>query len=439
MNGKVSTTFGSLSEVVRAGLKSTVACNAASLYVIQFANYIVPLIMVPYLVRVLGPAGYGAVAFAQGFINYLMLFVEYGFDWSATRKISVMREDLGVVNQIALHVWATKGLLSLVGLAVLLLLIAVVPKLKEATWLLLALYGLVLGNVLFPTWLFQGMERMVVISLINLGMKLGVLIGVFILVKRPEDALIYAALMGVGSLMAGLTGAVFAVRMFDLGLKSLSCREVLDHFRDGLSLFLSKASLSLFYTNNAFLVGILSNDYATVGYYSAAEKIVMASARLLEPISLAIYPRISYLKSLDTYQALKSLRKAFIIMGILSLAVMTIILLGGPVIVDLVLSRDYQRSLLVLRILSGWLILNTVTNVWGVQILVAFNYYKKYFISVLLAGVINIVLAIYLVPLLQEVGMAISVLCAGILLASIQAYFISSSEGITPMLKKQGD
>jgi hypothetical protein len=54
------------------GLRSTVARNAASLYLIQFANYIVPLIMIPYLVRVLGPAGYGAVAFAQGLINYLM-------------------------------------------------------------------------------------------------------------------------------------------------------------------------------------------------------------------------------------------------------------------------------------------------------------------------------------------------------------------------------
>jgi len=67
--------------------RSHIVQNAVSLYLIQFANYIVPLIiMMPYLVRVLEPAGYGAVAFAQGFINYLMLFVEYGFDWSATRR-----------------------------------------------------------------------------------------------------------------------------------------------------------------------------------------------------------------------------------------------------------------------------------------------------------------------------------------------------------------
>jgi len=64
--------------------------------------------MVPYLVRVLGPAGYGAVAFAQGFINYLMLFVEYGFNWSATRKISVHQQDQQNVNQTAFRVCPAK-------------------------------------------------------------------------------------------------------------------------------------------------------------------------------------------------------------------------------------------------------------------------------------------------------------------------------------------
>ena len=230
---------GGLSPAIRNGLKSRVARNAASLYLIQFANYIVPLIMVPYLVRVLGPKGYGAVAFAQGFINYLMLFAEYGFDWSATRKISVHRDDHQAVNHTALHVWAAKGLLSLLGLGVLFLLVAVVPKLKEVCLFLLALYGIVLGNVLFPTWLFQGMERMVAISVINLGMKVSVLVGVFALVHRPEDAVLYAVLMGGGFLAAGLVGAMAAVRMFNLKFVSVTWSGIWETLKEGRVLFLS--------------------------------------------------------------------------------------------------------------------------------------------------------------------------------------------------------
>ncbi len=62
-------------EMLHRGLHSSIARNVVALYIIQFANYIIPLITIPYLVRVLKPAGYGAVAFAQGFINYPMLFV----------------------------------------------------------------------------------------------------------------------------------------------------------------------------------------------------------------------------------------------------------------------------------------------------------------------------------------------------------------------------
>ena len=109
MSNRVSAAYRTSLHVARLGLKSAVVRNAVSLYVIQFANYIVPLIMVPYLVRVLGPAVYGSVAFAQEFINYLKLFVEYGFDWSATRKISILQEDLAAVNEVALHVWTAEG------------------------------------------------------------------------------------------------------------------------------------------------------------------------------------------------------------------------------------------------------------------------------------------------------------------------------------------
>ena len=278
--------------MIHQGLRSKMARNAASLYLIQFANYIVPLLMVPYLVRVLGPTGYGTVAFAQGFINYLMLFVEYGFNWSATRKISVMRKYHETVNRTALYVWGAKGMLSLISFIILVFLMGVVPKLQEVSSFLLAFYGLVLGNVLFPTWLFQGMERMVAISLINLGMKLSILAGVFLLVHSPEQALVYAALVGGGSVVAGLVGMVVAVRMFHLRLMGVSWQGIWEILREGWVLFLSKASVSLYTAGNAFILGLLTS-HTVVGYYSAAEKIVRALVALLEPVSQSVYPAMA--------------------------------------------------------------------------------------------------------------------------------------------------
>jgi PST family polysaccharide transporter len=413
MKNETLTTNSRHLETVRVGLKSTVARNAASLYIIQFANYIVPLIMVPYLVRVLGPAGYGAVAFAQGFISYLMLFVEYGFDWSATRKISVMREDLGAVSHVALHVWAAKGLLSLVGLVVLGALTFMVPKLREVAVLLFALYGLVLGNALFPTWLFQGMERMAAISVINLGMKLGILAGVFLLVKRPEDAVLYAGLVGGGSLLAGLTGALVALRMFRVRLIGISTKGVWEALKEGWTLFLSKSSVSLYTVGNAFILGMLTNHTA-VGYYSAAEKIVKSFLGLLGPISQAAYPRFSKLAAESRQRALLWGRRMLLLMGSAGFAFSLVILVGANLIVFILLGPRFGPSILVMRVLAFLPFLIALSNVLGIQLMIPFGKDRAFTLILFGAGVLNVSLAVVLAPLWQAAGMAVAVLLSEI-------------------------
>jgi PST family polysaccharide transporter len=433
MNTKLSALYENGVQTLRLGLRSAVARNAASLYLIQFANYIVPLIMVPYLVRVLGPAGYGAVAFARGFVNYLMLFVEYGFDWSATRKISVHRDDPQVVSHTVVHVWAAKGVLFLAGFGLLLLLIILVPKLREVAWLLLMLYGLVLGNVLFPTWLFQGMERMVAIAFINLAMKVAILAGVFLLVRRPEDAVVYAGLMGGGAVAAGLTGMVVAIRMFGLRPTGVSWAGIRETLREGWVLFLSKASVSLYTAGNAFILGMLTN-HMVVGYYSAAEKMVLAISGLMSPISQAVYPRMSKLASTSKTDMLFVGRRTLVLMGGIGLALTVSLLVASPLVVKFILGGQYMRSLDVIRILAPWIFINGVTNVWGIQVMIPFGYDRAFFLILLLAGLINIILAIPLAAAFQEIGMAISVLLSCTFVTVAQPVFLYSKAKISPWL-----
>jgi len=428
----------SILKALRVGFRSNIARNIASLYLIQFANYIIPLIMVPYLAQVLGPAGYGAVAFAQGFISYLMLFVEYGFDWSATRKISVMREDLAAVNRVVLHVWAAKGLLSLMELVVLGALTFVVPKLREVAVLLFALYGLVLGNALFPTWLFQGMERMVVISVINLGMKLGILAGVFLLVKRPEDAVLYAGLLGGGSLLAGLTGALVALRMFDLRLIRVSATGVWEALKEGWMLFLSKASVSLYTAGNAFILGMLTNHTA-VGYYSAAEKIVKSVLGLLGPISQAVYPRFSKLAAESRQRALLWGRRMLLLMGSAGFVLSLIILVGANLIVSILLGPRFEPSILVMRILAFLPFLIALSNVLGIQLMIPFGKDRAFTLILFGAGALNVSLAVVLAPLWQAAGMAVAVLLSETFVTLAMFIYLTkaslfqvSKEGVVP-------
>jgi PST family polysaccharide transporter len=376
---------------------------------IQFANYIVPLIMIPYLVRVLGPAGYGAVAFGQGLINYFMVFVEYGFNWSATRKISVHRNDPQVVNATALCVWAAKGLLTLIGFGVLLALAGIIRRLSEEFLLLLILYGLAWGNVLFPTWLFQGMERMVAISLINLGMKLGVLIGVFTLIRKPEHYLLYAGLMSFGAVLSGTTGMIVAFRMFRLRFDRITWSGVWETLKEGWVLFLSRASVNLYTAGNAFILGMLTNN-TIVGYYSAAEKIVKSILGLLDPIAQAVYPRFSKMAAESRDLTLAWGRRMLAAMGGIGFLMMVGVLWGAPFISALLLGSGFAPSIAVMRMLAPIIFLIALSNVLGIQLMLPLGRDKAFALTLFSAGLLNVVLAVALAPPWKALGMAVAVL-----------------------------
>src|SRR5262249_50372916 len=133
---------------------------AAALYGVQIVRKILPLIIIPYLARTLGPAGWGVVAFTQAIAEFVVLVIEFGFNLSATREIAGFRNCCATCGEVMAGVLGAQCVLASLGVLGMLVAGRVIPLLHDNPKLVAAGLFYAIAQGFLPLWFFQGLERM---------------------------------------------------------------------------------------------------------------------------------------------------------------------------------------------------------------------------------------------------------------------------------------
>lgn len=303
--------------------KKRLVSNFLSLLVLQGANYILPLITLPYLLRVVGVEYYGLLAFASATIAYFNILTDYGFNLTATREISIHRDNKSKIIEIYSSVMTIKFILMFVSLALMSVLVFSFDKFAQHWEIYFLTFGTVIGQLLFPVWFFQGMERMKYITYLNILSKLIFTVAIFIFVKNKNDFYIVPVLTSLGYIIAGILSIILIKKEFKVGFV-LQKTDILKHYLiDGWHVFISRFYVSLYTTTNVFLLGVFTNNTA-VGYYSIAEKITVAIGGLFEPANQAIYPYLARKYKENFIQFIQHIKKIAIIFLVISFSFVVI-------------------------------------------------------------------------------------------------------------------
>ncbi len=345
--------------------------NIASLTGLQLVGYIAPLLTVPYLVRVLKPAEFGLLSFAQGVVLYFDLITDYGFNLSATRAIAAQRNEPDSVSRIFWSTMCAKAILMSLCGAALAMLVTFTPRLHGNS----AVYGVsflyVIGTAFFPVWLFQGLERMK-IAAVALGFARIVTVpALFLFVRREQDCVIAAAIQAS---VQGIASILFIPALVGMRLRWYrpSLADLALTFRMGWPLFISGSALYLCTSSTTVVLGFCAGKTA-VGYYSAADKLIKAATSILSPVTQALYPHITALKVTSTASALRVIRKSFFSIGSLSLCTSISTLVLARPICHLFLGPSFDGSIGVLQWLSPLPVLFGLMSVLGTQTMLVFE------------------------------------------------------------------
>ena len=394
--------------------------NFIALFSLQAVGYIFPLITFPYLTLHLGVEGFGKYVLVQTIFIYLDLIVSYGFRITATDLISKSNKNSEEVSKIFCAVMGAKVILILLVTLFLFISMLFVPFLNNNSTLIICGLPYLIGNFLFPVWLFQGLQRMKYITYIHIVSKVLFTCLIFVFVKDANDIEYAIGSYSFGFLIAGIISVIIAFKKFSLKIHFPGFSSIKHQFVNGYYIFLSQFSVGMYSSVNILILGGLTSELS-VGIYAIANKVYTIVTALGTPFSRALFPFMSnkFNSNPDRYKAIAI--KVTIPFFALFCIVGGVIFFGADLIINLLVdSKEHSnQSSLVLKILSIGIPFFPF-GAFFTYLLVIQNQKKQLFKIVMTIVALNLLIIFPMIKYFDVVGIAITTVIVAILVAVLK-------------------
>lgn len=383
--------------------------NIFMLLIVQGVNYLFPLLTFSYISRILGPENFGKIGLAQSIIIYFTFVVDFGFNLIATRNISFAFsvKDQATINKIYSETIAAKFILAIISFFIIILISFLFNQLKDISFLLIIGSLTLIGNVFFPIWLFQGIQKMGSMALLSTITKLVSVLLVFITVNERNDlnwAMFSQSLGGVIS--AGFSLYMVKKLKYAIFVK-VKINEILKSLKNGFPIFLSYIFSSIYTTLNLFICSFFISA-KDLGFYASADRLRQISQTVIVPVQQGVYPHISgcvdnkkiFFNQLFKYGAFLTLVGLLISLGLYFFSNYIVLLLLG---------NEYLAVNSILKILSIVPFLISLSIVFGQWGLINLNKEKTLSKVYIVAGLVHLIHIFIFLKLFGVLGAAYSI------------------------------
>ena len=408
--------------------------NIISLFIIKGLEYILALITFPYLVRILQLENFSAIVFTHCIIQYFVLFTDYGFNLLGPKEIA-QHDNTEERGKIFASIFGAKLILLLVSTIIFICMIIGIKYFKTTDIALYSVvYIMVVGNVIFPIWFFQGIQRMRYITIVNIIGRIFSVACIFYYVRDPSDYILAGFFQAIVPIIAGFCSWIILWKSYREVFILPKYQDIKLVFIDAWEIFTSTIAINLYTASNIVFLGILTNN-TVVGYFSGAQKIISSINGLISPITQAIYPYVSKLANNSKIDTLNFLRKVILVLGGGNLIGSILIFIFAEWIVDLLLGDGYEQSILLLRILSFLPFIISLSNIFGIQTMLVFGMKKQFNKILLSSAVINTIIVLPMIYFYQAIGVSISMTITEIFV-TVTMYIILKKNNINLITKK---
>ncbi|MGK2960218.1 MAG: oligosaccharide flippase family protein [Candidatus Malihini olakiniferum] len=358
------------------------------LYLVQLSNVFIPLITIPYLTNVLGIEFFGKFSYAQAVALIAVFFIDFGFNYSAARLISLNINNKSEIDKIYSHFQAIKILFFLVFIMIGFSISHFVINSKLDALLFMIGVSSAISSVIIPSWLFQGLGQNSLVAISNIVVRIFSLPIIFLTIRRPDDLVTVVLIQLFYPTIAGFFIQYFIIRksIASFSYKSLKIARSVYLIKESMHNF-SASFLTLGFTYfNPILIKCFIGD-APLGIYSIADKLATVLRQLYNPLIQANFSYICFLFEEKQFSLIINILKriSFIFLFISFFALLLNLIIDDYVI-NLFFGIDYNVSFLLSIMIFSQLVISLSMIIVNLAIIPSgYSYYLKkvYFVALI--------------------------------------------------------
>lgn len=399
--------------------------------VYQLLILIIPIVVAPYLSRVIGANGIGIYSYTYSIVYYFMLFTLLGVNNYGNRSIAKVRDDK---KELSKTFWSIYFFQVLMGIIMFLIYFIFIILFDNKYKIISILQSLFIISAMFDiNWLYFGLEEIKLTITRNALVKISSLILIFLFVKNIDDVWIYTLIMSGMTLLSQILLWSFVKKK--VGFIKVSWEDIKSHIKPNLVLFIPVIAVSLYKIMDKIMLGIISN-ISEVGYYENAEKLTNIPLTFITALGTVMLPRMANLVSKGENEKINNyITKSINFVMFLAFAMCFGLIAIGYNFAPLFFGSDFQKTGILIMLLAPTLLFLSFANVLRTQYLIPHEKDKIYIISVSLGALFNLIANIIFIPKYGSIGACFGTIVAEFIVMFYQGFKIRNELNIHKYFK----
>lgn len=411
-------------------MKKSLFKNTIYKALLSFANIVVPLLIGPYVVKLLDVELYGIYNTVYAEFQVFLVFASFGLQTFGIREVSKIRNNKEKISKLFSNLFVI-SILSNLLVCIIYFIYASLTSNGIAFTLYCVMMLQIIGNIFYVEFVNEALENYKFITIKTIIIKILYLISILLLIKKPNDVVIYAIIVSLVVFLNNIISFIYAKKYTKLDLKKIE----LKRYIGPLITILIISNIDLLYSQlDRIVLGKFAGGVAVSMYYIPYYIVSTLSAIPYSIINVSI-PRLSYIIANETKEGYEiSLNKiisslSFIVlpmcMGVFALANEVIYIYAG---------EKYMACVPVLMISCVIRILLSVESVLTNLVMYPNNQEKNLLKFSLSCGLLNLILNLLLVyfKILSPFASMVTTIIVEFTLIIIEYYYTRKKLNIKP-------